>query len=298
MGTRKNKDYFEGWYLKVVDNDNNSYAFIFGISLYKKDPHSFIQILNSEEGKSYYFRFAVEDFYYNKDSIRIKDNILGVHKINISVEQFDIDLNIEAIMPLKNGLFTKSIMCFFKYLPLPTYHEIVFMNSKVEGIMNTNDNNKMINGTGYMEKNYGVTFPKKWLWFQTNSFKNYNASLAFAKAEIGCLKGYFCILNVDNDEFRFATYNGFKLECSDNDTEIQLAMKKNDIHLEIFVKKESGFFIVGPIKKGKMERKIEESLTSTLTISLYKNSELIFHDSAINVGYENTYSLINNKRQD
>ena len=177
----KCKNFYEGWYLKIVDENNHTFIFIFGVSLYFKDPHAFIQIIDSSENKSYYFRFDKSNFYYNNEAIRIKDNILGINKLKLKVEPFDIDLNIKPTILLNGGLFKKSIMSIFKNLPLPTQHEIIFMNAKVEGKIKNKDNSYVINGNGYMEKNYGTKFPNKWLWVQTNNFKNFNTSLVLAK---------------------------------------------------------------------------------------------------------------------
>jgi hypothetical protein len=290
MGVHKTKNYFEGWYLKVTDENNHSFVFIFGISLYKDDPHSFIQVIDSSENKSYYFRFEVSDFYYNRDAIRIKDNILGIHQLKIQIEPFDIDLNIAPTLFLKKGLFSGCIMHFFKYLPLPTYHEIVFLKAKVEGSIKAKNDSYKINGHGYMEKNFGTRFPKTWLWVQANDFEKYNASLILAKAQMfGQFTGFFCLLNVEGEELRFATYNGFKMEHHIKGNDIKITIEKGKVYLIIDVKWTDGAYIIAPVKHGKMEKEIEESLTSTLTISLYRENELIFHDTAINVGCENLY---------
>jgi hypothetical protein len=290
IGLYKTKNYFEGWYLRITDEDNHSYSFIFGITLYKDDPHSFIQIVDATEKKSYYFRFGVSDFYYNKDSIRIKDNIFGIHQLKISIEPFNIDLNINpSVFVQRNGL-AKCAMGFFKHLPMATYHEIIFMKAKIEGTIKTENHDGLINGVGYMEKNFGCRFPKRWLWLQTNHFENYNASFILAQADlVGNCDGFFSILNVDGDEFRFATYNGFRIERSCIDNNIKVTIEREDICLIIKACCEPGNLVIAALKNGKMTKEVEESLTSNLTLSLYRGNELIFHDTATNVGCENLY---------
>lgn len=289
-GSNKRKNYFEGWYLKVVDSKSKSnYAFIFGISLYKDDPHSFIQIISNNDDNSYYFRFDISDFYYNNNSVRIKDNILGMHQLKLKVGSFDINLNIKPTIELKNYFLTNSAMGCIKYLPLPAYHEIVFMDSKVEGTIKDSNSSKEINGSGYMEKNWGSCFPKKWLWLQSNDFNKYNASIVLAVADIFGKKGFFCILNVDGEELRFATYNFFKVSLEPGDDEARIIIDKKNIRLVITVKTNDSHIIIGPERHGKMAKEITESLTGTLTISLYRNDELIFNDSANNVGCEILY---------
>ena len=292
VGLNKTKNYFEGWYLRITDEDNHSYSFIFGISLYKNDPHSFIQILDATEKKSYYFRFEVSDFYYNKDAIRIKDNIFGINQLKISIDPFDIDLNINPTVFIQRNGLAKCAMGFFKHLPLTTYHEIIFMKAKIEGSLKTKNHDGLVNGVGYMEKNFGCRFPKQWLWIQTNHFEKYNASFILAQADlIGKCDGFFSILNVDGDEFRFATYNGFRIERNFEGNDIKVTIEREDICLIVKVKYEPGNLLIASLDKGKMAKEIEESLTSTLTLSLYRGSELIFQDTATNVGCENLYPL-------
>lgn len=290
MGTYKKKDYFEGWYFRITDEENHLYAFIFGVTFNIEDPHSFIQIIDSKEGKTYYFRFDINDFYYNRDSIKIKDNVLGLHSVKINIDKFNIDLKVEPTLFLKKGLFSQHAMGAVKCLPLKTYHEIVFLNSKVEGKLKTGVEDIMINGNGYMEKNYGSMFPKKWLWMQTNSFKEYKTSLVLGVAElINNCDGFFCVMNVDGEEFRFATYNGFKVSHEQDSEKIKVIIEKDNISLIISLQYVKGYNIIAPICKGKMEKEIEESQASTLTLSLYRGNELIYHDTAINVACENLY---------
>ena len=64
-GTNKNAPFFEGWYFKLVDaNEENGYAVIPGI--YKhKDPQkaaAFIMFLDGKREKAHYFTYPIEQF--------------------------------------------------------------------------------------------------------------------------------------------------------------------------------------------------------------------------------------------
>lgn len=293
-GISKTKNYFEGWYLKVVDDkNNNNYAIIFGISLYEKDPHSFIQIIDESEINSHYYRFDIKDFFYNRESIMIKENMLGINKLKINVGDFIFDLDIKPSVQLKKYGLTNNAMGCFKLLPLCTYHEIVFMNSKVEGTITTSKNSVKCLGTGYMEKNYGMRFPKKWLWIQSNHFQNHNINFVLAVADIFKeIKGFFCILNVNGEEFRFATYNCSKVTLTPSVDGVNVILEKNKALLIIQIKNAISHTLIAPTKKSQMNKEISESLNSTLTLSLYEDGELLLEDTATNVGYENLYTNI------
>lgn len=290
VGTKKKKNYFEGWYFRIVDKDNNCYSFIFGISFNEKDPHSFIQIIDKNQDKAYYFRFKISDFYYENNIIKIKDNLISTNKLILRVDSFDIDINITPNLFLKKRVINGGVMGPFKYLYFPTRHEIIFMNSKIEGHVKTKNIDCKISGTGYMEKDLGTRFPTRWLWIQTNHFKNNNISLIVSKADlIGKISGFFCFLNINGKEYRFTTYNFSKIKNYSNENKVNIILKKGKYILKIKVKMKSGNLILAPIKKAKMQRKIEESLVSSLDLVLYKRNKSILNTTAINVGCEYLY---------
>jgi len=63
QGSLSKKNYFEGWYYKQVHLDTNkTISFIFGISTGAQDPHSFIQVIQSNPLTTSYFRFPLKAF--------------------------------------------------------------------------------------------------------------------------------------------------------------------------------------------------------------------------------------------
>lgn len=290
VGSKEKKNYFEGWYTKIIDNKNNCYSFIFGITLNLKDPHSFIQIIDQSQCKSYYYRYKVGDFYYSNNVIIIGENILSTNRLRILVDCFDVDIIIKPTVFLKNRFVGDGVMGIFKYLNLPTRHEIIFMNSEIRGTIKTETRDSKIYGNAYMEKDLGTRFPKKWLWLQTNKFLNNNIALVVSKADLfSNFSGFFCFLNVNGKEYRFATYNCSKIKHYRNKDNITIILQNSDYILVIKLKWHPGNMIVAPVKNARMNRKIEESLDSSLTLSLYKNKEMILFDTSYNVSCEYTY---------
>lgn len=286
VGINKIKNYFEGWYFRIVDN-NNCFSFIFGITFNEEDPHSFIQVIDQFHEKAYYFKFETSDFKYENNMIKIKDNIFSPSKLKLLISPFDIDINIKPSLNLQKHLGFTSIMSYFKYLPIPLCHEIVFMKAAVDGVVKIDNDVLKINGTGYMEKDLGTKFPKRWLWIQTNHFMNNEISLVISKADLrASITGFFCVINIKGREYRFATYNGAKIKHDMVNQKLKIEIKKGFYVLKISVDLKPGHLIIAPIKKAKMAKKIEESLISTLDLSLYQNNKLIINDQAINVASE------------
>ncbi len=290
VGSKKKRNYFEGWYIKIIDNKNNCCSFIFGITLNQKDPHSFIQIIDQSENKSYYYRFKVSDFHYSDNVIIIGDNCISTNRVRLLVDNFDVDIIIRPTIFLKRRIGGNSVMGMFKYLNLPIQHEIVFMNSEIRGTIKTETRDSKIYGNAYMEKDFGTMFPKKWLWIQSSNFLNNNISLVVSKADIlANFSGFFCFLNVNGKEYRFATYNCSKIKHYRNNDNITLILQNGNYILVLKLKWHPGSTLIAPVKKAEMKRKIEESLSSTITLSLYKNRQMILFDTSYNVSCEYLY---------
>lgn len=289
-GTKRKKNYFEGWFLKVSDNENNCFSFIFGITLNEEDPHSFIQIIDQKQNKVYYFKYKVSEFTYTDNLISIGNNVLSKNCLKLLIPPFDIDVAIKPTTYLKRRLLGNSVMSYFKFMPLPTKHEIIYMEAKVSGTIKNMNESLDICGTGYMEKDYGTKFPRRWLWIQTNQFTHNDISLVISKADLlGRISGFFCLLNINGKEYRFATYNGAKIKKRREKNSINLIVKKDVYTLKIRLKKEKGNMIVAPVQKAKMMKRIEESLNSKLFLFLYKNNKLIMKDSSFDVACEYLY---------
>jgi hypothetical protein len=91
QGNRKKNNYFEGWYYKLVTSDQKvSIAFIPGISINKKDPHTFIQVFISKDDhlKTHYYRFKSDDFTYSYDQFQtqIATNLFTLNEVNVKLD--------------------------------------------------------------------------------------------------------------------------------------------------------------------------------------------------------------------
>lgn len=291
-GFNQEKNYFEGWYVKLNDTKNNDcYVFILGITLYEKDPHAFIQIIDSNQKISPYYRYSLKDFKANKKEIAFKDNILGINELKINVDDFKLDVKFTDLIKSKNRFLNNSIMGYFKYLPLPTKHEIIFLNSLMKGTIIKNGKKIDLIGTAYMEKTMGNRFPEKWIWIQANNFVNKKTSFVGAIADILCrLKGFFCILNIEGFEYKFTTYNSSKVKILRNDEkQIEIRITKDNVRLDLKVNYKNDYLVTAPLKNGKMRRVIGESINSTLEFNLYEDNKNIASDISSYVGCENLY---------
>lgn len=99
-------------------------------------------------------------------------------------------------------------------------------------------------------------------------------------------RGIICTLIVDNDEFRFATYNNTKLiKYSIRDNPLNITLKKGAYSLNVNSKCNKGLKLFAPVK-GKMEKDIFESISASITVTLKKDNTIIFSDTSTNCGLE------------
>lgn len=293
--SRKSKNYFEGWYVKVIDIDNIiSYSVIFGISKCKDDSHCFIQIIDGTCNKSMYFRYDIEDFHYSENEIRISTHSLSINSVKVNLEKLKIDLLFIDKIDIERSLFSPTIMGPFEYLPLECYHEVVFMRSVVKGHIEANGINQKFLGIGYMEKDMGSKFPNKWLWLQCNTFDKKNvsfmASIAEVPLKIKKIQGFFVNLQINNNEYRFSTYNISKVKyIKKKDYNIEILITKRRYKLLLNITQKDFVTLVAPVNGGKMEKEIKESINSEIIVTLFKDNKLIFKDNGKHVGCECLY---------
>ena len=307
QGNSKSKEYFEGWYYKQVSKDEKSViSFIPGISLFNSDLHSFLQYIfiktdenNKKVVKTGYIRYALEDFKVTNNPfiLQVGENIFTENRLSIKI--CDDNINIEgtlelgSLTPIKRSLLAPNIMGYFAYIPkMECYHGIVSMNHSLSGMMRINHEDVDFNkGKGYVEKDWGTSFPKKYIWIQCNNFKDENTSIFCSIADIPFMKksflGYICNVIIHGKEYRFATYNKskFKIE-SINDKNIVISLENSKVKFIIEATLNEGGQLISP-HEGKMQGVVKEGLSGEVKVYLYnKQNKIIYEDISHMAGFE------------
>ena len=293
----KTKNYFEGWYFKNI-TDDYGISFIPGISINEKEKKAFIQIITNDS--SYYVNYDIADFSFSSDPfyIQIADNFFSKENIHINIKNENQELNIfgdikySNYQNIKTNLLNPNIMGPFSYIPfMECNHAILCMKSKADGFINIDDKKLEFNdGIGYIEKDWGCSFPNSYLWCQANDFDSQNASFMISIADIPFkifnFTGLICTLLIDDKEYRFSTYNNAKILKYDvDDNSLDIEIKKGAYILSIKSNYNNGLKLIAPVN-GKMEKDIIESISETINVVLTKNNTIIFNDTSENCGLE------------
>jgi tocopherol cyclase len=300
QGSLTKKNYFEGWYFKHISHDKKSvYAFIPGVSLAANNAHSFIQIINGVTGETHYISYDINDFIWEKEDLWVKvgNSVFTDKFIDIDIEDKSIRvsgrLEYSNMVKYPKTILSPSIMGWYSYIPfMECNHGIVSVNHSLDGVLNFNGNSVDFGGgKGYIEKDWGTSFPEAWIWLHSNTFNTENASLFVSVAKIPWLgrffMGFICFLYVDGKFYRFSTYNNSKiLSITYEDRVLSIRLENNLYVLNVVATHQRSGVLKAP-SFGEMNRHIKESIDSTVHIQLFdKSNRMIFEDNGVRAGLE------------
>ncbi|MGD2177204.1 MAG: tocopherol cyclase family protein [Anaerolineae bacterium] len=305
QGRGKKPPYFEGWYYKLIDSSEQlRLAVIPGIfrSADPEESHAFVQVLDGASGKATYHEYAVEAFQAAERTldIQVGPNRFTLEQISLHIEAPERSvigsLQFAALTPWPVTLTSPGVMGWFAWVPLmQTYHGVISLDHAIQGSLTVNGKPiDFSDGRGYIEKDWGRSFPDAWIWMQTNHFDQPGTSLTASIATIPWLRtsfrGFIVGLWHEGALYRFATYTGAQIErLSIGEDEIQAVIMDRGHRLEIKARSAAGGVLRGPTGVD-MAGRVPESLRATVTVRLSAlgrdGRHLIFEGSGRNAGLE------------
>jgi hypothetical protein len=304
QGTAKKGTYFEGWFYKIVDaTGQNTFAFIPGIFRGEnpKESHAFIMTLDAHTHLSTYHPFPVDEFHASTKEldIRIGENRFQStqFELNLHSEKRSVKgrINLGSLSPWPVRFLSPGVMGWYAFVPfMQCYHGVLSFDHKISGELTING--KRINfdgGRGYIEKDWGQSFPSAYVWMQSNHFSTPGVSLMASVANIPWLRsafrGFIVGLWMNGRLLRFTTYTGARLQkCCIDEQRVQIIISDKKYRLEIETIRTQGAILFAPYDLS-MTPKVSETLGSTIRLKLYKKSssdELIFDETGRHAGLD------------
>lgn len=287
-GIAKKPPFFEGWYYKIVSPDEKSlYAVIPGVSLSPdpEDSHAFIQFFDGRSGRVEYIRFPLEDFRADRKilDIRIGDNRFktDVMELNLAPPNLEVRgrLEFSRLTPWPVTLRAPGIMGWYAWVPgMECFHGIISMDHSIHGRLQIDGRPRdFTNGRGYTEKDWGRSFPRAWIWSQTNHFSEPGTSLSASLAIIPWIRrpfpGFIVGFFHGGRLYRFATYTGARVEHLELDEKkIVWAVEDRDYRLEMQAGRRKGGSLHAPTTAG-MKGRILESLDAGIEVRLQEKKK-------------------------
>ncbi|HWT26421.1 MAG TPA: tocopherol cyclase family protein, partial [Mobilitalea sp.] len=232
---------------------------------------------------SFYIKVGENEFTRDRIKLNIETEGLSIHG----------ELSFKHIIELPKTLLRPGIMGPFSYLTfMECYHGVVNIHHDIEGCLNISGRNiDFTGGYGYIEKDWGRSFPENWVWLQSNHFGEDDVTVMFSKAKIPFLgssfEGFLSLLRIKDRVLVFATYTGAKLRKVEIDDHI-LRIRINNIRfqLELLVLLSEGGRIIAP-KNGRMNREIIESINAVVKVRLSsRGGRILYEGQGTNTGLE------------
>lgn len=309
QGRYKIRNYFEGWYFKMTDRDMaNTFAVIPGVACGAgpADRHCFVQVLDAENCRTFYVRYDISEFKYNADrfEVMVGNNYFSGSEMRLDMRNDQLEmkgsLTFRNIVPFPKSVLMPGIMGPFSYIPfMECHHGIVNIHHEITGRLSMSGRNiDFSDGCGYIEKDWGSSFPEAWIWLQSNHFGMDDVTLMFSAAKIPWLgrsfMGLISFIRIKRDIIFFATYNRAKvasLRYYKNNLEILLQGKNHKMYIQA---RHSGAGVLKAPKKGLMKDEISESITAEVSVMLSDNDgNVLYRGRGTHAGLEISTDMIN-----
>jgi len=301
---RLGKNYFEGWYFKLVNRDmKQAFAFIPGVffSSVPEHDHAFIQIIDGIKKTYRYERFPTKEFSSasNTFSVAVAGNSFGRNGLsfNLAGSRSAISGKIKFSNHLDwpENFFNPGSMGFYNYiLKMQCYSQVCAMDFDLSGSLEINGHLVDYNGgKGYIEKNWGTAFPYSWVWIQCNQFQKERAALSCSLGHIpfplSSFRGFLVGLYVGSSFYEFTTMNRSKAEVIQKGADLAVHFKNRRYSLTIECETKSEDFILlnGP-RGDQMVPLVQENLQGLVRVTLKETSgsRTIYSDSGRCAGVE------------
>jgi hypothetical protein len=184
-----------------------------------------------------------------------------------------------ALHPAPVSLLSPGIMGWYRYVPfMECYHGILSMSHGLQGSMTLDTSNIYFShGKGYIEKDWGRSFPSAYIWLQSNHFSEKELSFMLSIARIpwlnGSFTGFLAVLYYKGEMHRFTTYTGAQINhlevwdhsfrCTVEDHRFSITVDAQGIN--------HGSLLAPTI--GSMDRIIRESMDASVVLKFYDRRE-------------------------
>ncbi len=283
-GGNRSKGHFEGWYVKLVSADREArLAVIPGVFLAAEEdgPHeAFVQILDGSTGKSWYVPYPLEEFSAAPGGldVRVGPNTFTARGVHLAIPDPGLFADITYTTPLDGwpvSAGSPGAMGPFAFVPfMECYHGVVSFGHGLAGPLTLAGRTWSLDGgRGYIEKDWGKSFPAGYLWMHSNHFEHPSTSLMASIALIpwmrGVFRGVLIGLKHQGQLYTFATYNRSRTKyIGVDDKRVRWTIRRGDgYRLDITAERSAGALLHAPIRT-EMHKRVEETLNAVLRVKL------------------------------
>jgi tocopherol cyclase len=230
-------------------------------------------------------------------SITVERSSFSSHGININLDDNRGSIQGKIIYGSFNGYPTTitrpGIMGWYSFVPfMECKHGIVSTGHALNGKININSKEiDFSNGKGYIEKDWGKSFPESWIWLHCNTFKESDASFTFSVAKIPWMGSFFIgfisYLRFGDQFYNFSTWSKAAIEALEyRDNVLNITIVNRNYRMVIKAVNNMPGSLRAPVM-GSMTRIIKETVDASIELRLENNTgNIIFKDMGIRGGME------------
>ena len=312
QGAGRRRDYFEGYYLKVVDEERGvAFAVIPGVSYDAAgEGHAFVQVIDGVAGAAQYHRFDASALAFpafaktRRDAfaLRIGPNGFSESEMAVDVPGLHCRLGFRQNTPWPFRPYSPGAMGPFSFVPaMQCKHGVVSLHHRVSGTVRLGEGEEVTlspRAVGYVEKDWGASFPLRWTWLQTNHLRGETtpACLMVSAGRVpwvtGAFDGHIAALLWRGRLEVFATYNGARMTQEVRGGRVYLRFERGGFlrkrtWLEVVTDVPTGgTTLAAPVANDGMAGHVNESLTATAEVRFGRGGELLLQTIADYVGFE------------
>ncbi len=298
-GSRKKPPFFEGWYYKLVTADGQTRIAVIPAVILGDQGHAFIQVVDSSTARMGYHAFPLDTF-----SASEKNFEMNIGDNHFTLDGFDLDLDgdqgrvsgsvrVHERNPWPVKFTSPGVMGWYAWVPgMECYHGVLSLDHAISGSLTIDG--RLVDfdgGRGYMEKDWGASFPEGYLWMQTNHFSEPGTSLMASVAVIpwrsSSFPGFIMGLLHQGRLHRFATYTGARVEALElNAEQVLVSVRDRRLRLELRAERSEGIPLKGPTRQD-MGMRVDESLSARVHVRLSTlDGSTLFEDTGRHAGLE------------
>lgn len=277
-GAKRQGPYFEGWYLKYQTRDGNALALIPALHIDSAGRRTASLQVIAGNG-TWWLEYPEMEFCASERQfqIRIGKNNFDGGGARLCVEREGLSLH----GTLRHGPFAplkSDIMGPFRFFSgMECSHGVLSMGHRLEGTLALNGGTlDFSGGIGYVESDWGCSFPSAYLWTQCAWREPQHGSVMLSIATIplamGSFTGCICAVLVHGREYRLATYRGARVKHWSSSGAV---ICQGKYRLAVDVLEEQGRPLRAPVE-GAMDRIIHESLCAKLRYRFWAGEALLF----------------------
>lgn len=287
-GGRKKPPFFEGWYFKLISADRRErFAIIPGIFL-SDDPavqHAFVQVFDGVSGEVSYHRSPAADFHAADSPFDLRVGASHFRMDGISLNIADAlrtvtgEVRFGTRTPWRVNTLEPGVMGWLGYLPfLECYHGVLSFDHPLEGSLTVNG--RVIDftgGRGYIEKDWGKSFPGGWVWMQTNHFEgspgtSFTGACAITPLMGSWFPGFLAGVWHEGELHRFASYSYAKTDkLAVTDHTVEWVVSDKHKRLEITAHRAEASILPGPTRQ-EMGMRVPETLKAVISVCVTRTA--------------------------